>query len=289
MRGRNCRVCRHGFDTHVIADIPQLLAISGVGFVAGVLGGLAGVGGSMVMLPALHFILGDEPESVHHLYMGAAMTVNILVSVPAALRHHRERAVRTDLLPTVLLATGIAIVAGVLAGNLIPGDRLKLALAVFLLVYCGFNLVRLARRSPEHGPDRECTTRGGLWFAGGLTGLVAGLLGLGGGVILVPVLQMLCRIPLRGAIATSSAVICVTAVVGAGLKLASLPSLGQSVVTALVLAAAMAPTAMVGGVIGAHLTHTIPVRGVRMIVTLLLAVIAAKLAELDVLAASLFR
>lgn len=265
----------------LIFDAPHLIATAVVGLFAGVLGGLAGIGGSMVMLPALHFIYGDEPASVHHMYMAAAMTVNILVSVPAAVRHHRAKAIRTDLLPTLLVSTAIAIVAGVLIGNMVPGDRLKHLLAAFLIAYCTFNLIRLIRNAPDHAPEDERTGSGNLTVSGAGTGLVGGLLGLGGGVLLVPMLQMLCRVPLRKSIATSSAVICMTAVVGAGLKLSSLPRLGQSPGAALALALAMGPTAVIGGSLGARLTHVLPIRTVRIIVTVLLAIVAARLAGVD--------
>jgi uncharacterized membrane protein YfcA len=261
-------------------DTLQLAYTLVIGAMAGLLGGLAGVGGSMVILPSLHLVFGDEPASIHHLYMGAAMTVNVAVSIPAALRHHRLRAVRIDLMRTLLPVTTAAIIAGVLLSNRLPGDALKLMLAGFLAIYCALNLVRLLRNSPEHAPEHERSGKGRLMLCGVATGLIAGLLGLGGGVLLVPMLQMLCRVPLRNAIATSSAVICMTSIVGAGSKLASLPGLGQSASQALMLAALMAPTAMLGGWIGAHLTHALPIRLVRAVITVLLILAAAKLAGL---------
>ncbi|MCC6322287.1 MAG: sulfite exporter TauE/SafE family protein [Phycisphaerales bacterium] len=264
----------------LLFDLPHILGVAVVGLIAGVLGGLAGVGGSMVMLPALHFLYGDEPESIHHLYMAAAMTVNVMVSLPAALRHHRARAVRTDLVRVLAIGTTVAVIAGVLLGNLVAGDRLRLCLALFLGVYCLSNLVRLVRNHPEHAAEDERTDAPRLAISGVSTGLIGGLLGLGGGVVLVPMLQFLNRVPLRNAIATSSAVICITAVFGAGLKLASLSRLGQSPGTALALALAMAPTAVIGGTLGARLTHTLPIRSVRIVITALMLVVAARLADL---------
>jgi uncharacterized membrane protein YfcA len=95
--------------------------------------------------------------------------------------------------------------------------------------------------------------------------------------MLVPALQMICRVPLKQAIATSSAVICISSIIGAGVKLASLPGLDESVRGAMLLAGAMAPTAMLGGVLGAQLTHILPTRTVRILVTILLLVAAARL------------
>lgn len=255
---------------------PQILETGAIGLVAGVLGGLAGVGGSMIMLPGLHLVFGDDPAAIHHLYMAAAMTVNVAVAAPAARRHALAGTARKDLLPTLLISTAIAIVAGVLIGNRVPGQVLKYMLAGFLLIYCVFNIVRILNNAPEHARAHERTTRRNLVISGASTGMLGGLLGLGGGVLLVPMLQMLCRVPLKASIATSSTVMCMTAVIGAGLKLSTLPE-GLSWQRALLLAALMAPAAMIGGFFGAHLTQKLPVRIVRTIVTILIAMVAVRM------------
>lgn len=257
----------------------QLLDAVLIGLVAGVLGGLAGIGGSMVMLPGLHLVFGEKSDSTHHLYMAAAMTVNVAVAFPAAIRHYRRGAVRKELLPALLVTTTIFMVVGVLTGNLVRGDVLRVSLAAFLSVYCAFNIWRLLVNRPVDSAG-ERATRPRLLVSGGMTGFVGGVLGLGGGVMLVPALQMLCRVRLKQAIATSSAVICVTALLGAGLKMATLSTHGEPWQDAVLLALAMAPTAMIGGAIGANLTHYLPTTVVRAVVTLLLLVAAARLAGL---------
>jgi uncharacterized membrane protein YfcA len=253
-----------------------ILATVGLGVFAGLLGGLAGVGGSMIMLPGLHMIYGDEPSSVHHLYMAAAMTVNVAVALPAALRHRAAKAVRVDLLPALLISTLIAMVVGVFVSNAISGDVLRYLLAAFIFAYCLLNLRRLLTDHQEHAAHAR-TTINRLLISGAVTGFVGGLLGLGGGVLLVPFLQILCRVPLRQSIATSSAVVCITAVVGAGLKLATLHEHHQSWTWALAIAAMMAPTAIAASLVGAGLTHSLPIKTVRTVITVLLMFVAVRL------------
>jgi hypothetical protein len=256
--------------------LPAILATVGLGVAAGLLGGLAGVGGSMVILPGLHAIFGDDPASVHHLYMAAAMTVNVAVAFPAALKHHAAKAVRTDLLPALVSATLVGMIVGVLVSNRVGGDVLRYLLAAFIFGYCVLNLRRLILGHVEHLAHAR-TTPGRLILCGASTGFVGGLLGLGGGVLLVPLLQIVCRVPLRYAIATSSAVICMTAIVGAGLKLATLHEHQQDWTRALLLAAFMAPTAIVASRIGAGLTHSLPIKTVRAVITVLLMLAALRL------------
>jgi uncharacterized membrane protein YfcA len=255
----------------------EAIAIAGLGFGAGVVGGLAGIGGSLIMLPGLHFLYPQGAPDDHHMYVAAAMTVNVAVAIPSAMKHAKAGAVRRDILPVIAVVALACMVAGVFASNQVNGDILKLALAAFILAYCLINLWRL--RHPHldthEAPERLAPARLALCGAG--AGAVGGLLGLGGGVVLVPMLQVLCRLPLRQSIATSAAVICVTAPIGAGVKIATLHTHQRSIGDALLLAALMAPTAVIGSRIGAGLTHSLPIRGVRFAVTLLLFVAALNL------------
>lgn len=232
------------------------------------------------MLPGLHLIFPKVPPGEHHLFVAAAMTVNVAVALPAALQHAKAGAVRRDLLPPLLGSTLFAIVLGVLTSNLAPADVLKLGLAIFILAYCGFNVWRLTRAGMEPAVgDRasERTSLARLLVCGACAGAAGGLLGLGGGVVLVPMLQLVCRVPLRQSIATSTAVISITAMIGAGVKLGTLGEHQLRLGDALWLALLMAPLAIFGGRLGAWLTHAMPIRSVRLAVTALLAVAAANL------------
>jgi len=274
--------------------LTEVLISGAVGLAAGILGGLAGVGGSILILPSLAFLFGSQPDVVQHLYMAAAMTVNLVVAVPSALRHRAAGAVRGDLVRKLLPITAISLALGVLASNCFRGWQLQILLAGFLLVYCGLNIHTLLR-GPQHGETaQETVTPARLLVSGGLTGLTAGLLGLGGGVLQVPLLQMLCKVKLRQAIATSSAVICLTAMIGAVLKLWSLPGLyaaagldGHAAVwRALILAGCMAPTAVIGARFGASLTHRLPLACVRGVITVMLIVAAIGLGRKGFLGAT---
>lgn len=251
-----------------------------IGLVAGFLGGLAGIGGSMVMIPGLAFVLryDDAQHTAHHAYMAAAMTVNVLVALPAAWRHRRAGAVRADLVRVMLPSMLALILVGVLVSNRVNGEWLKNLLAAFIAAYAAINLWRAVKRRPEPGPQDECASPPRVGAIGALSGFTGGLLGIGGGVLTVPLLQIICRVPLRQAIGTSAGIMWMTAALGAALKLATLGSLGRSASEALLLAAAMGPTAMLGALAGARLTHALPLQAVRVVVSFLLIAAAVRLA-----------
>jgi len=254
-----------------------------IGLVAGVMGGMAGIGGSLIMLPLLALTLGydDEQLSRHHVFMAAAMIVNVLVSLPAAVRHHRAGVVRLKLVYWLLPVMAITILLGVWISNRFDGWVLKYLLAGFIAAYCVLNLWRAIRGIAEPGEDRQRATPGRLVTIGGLTGVVAGLLGIGGGIMMVPMLQVFTRIRIRHAIGTSSAVMVLTAVAGATFKNASLGQHGRTLEESLMLAAAMGPTAAIGGMLGASLAHRLPTQALRVILSILLLIAAGKLADVD--------
>lgn len=260
--------------------LAHALQAAGLGLVAGVAGGLAGIGGSLIILPGLGLFMGyDEPErTVQHLYMGSAMIVNFLVAAPAAWRHSRAGSVPGSIVKVVLPAMTLAMLAGVLLSDQVRGERLVLILAAFIGGYALLNIYRVVRprrNAPAHPP----APRGGLLAGiGGFTGVIGGLLGIGGGIVMVPLLQVFARTPLRLAIGASSAAMCVTAVFGSTLKVWGLPAHGFSAGDALLLAGAMAPTAIVGSLVGARLTHTLPLKAVRIIISALLLAAAARMA-----------
>jgi uncharacterized membrane protein YfcA len=103
-------------------------------------------------------------------------------------------------------------------------------------------------------------------------------LGVGGGVIAVPLLQRVCRLPLRQCIATTAAFMCISASFGAVLKNLTLATLvdnagvnlGLDPWQSLSIAAALAPTAVLGGLVGGRLTHILPLNAVRVAFVLLM-------------------
>lgn len=267
-----------------IAAVPlgptDILLLVAIGLCAGAVGGLLGIGGSIIMIPAMAIAFAAEPFHNQHLYQAAAMAANVAVALPAARRHRRAGALRRDVFRIMLPAALVAIIAGVLLSNALATPTLKRLFALFLLYVVVTNTVKLVRRRPEHEPHHRRVN----WFTGGtvggVMGFVAGLLGIGGGGIAVPLANTVCRIPLREAIAASANVMVLTAAVGAALKIATLPERGASIVTALIIAACLAPTAILGGHLGAGLTHRLPIPWIRGVFTLAIAAAAARMAGL---------
>ena len=234
-----------------LMTVSQLVAL---GLVAGTLGGLLGVGGSVVMIPGLTIILGRH----QHTYQAAAMITNVAVSVPAALRHHTAGALRLSRLRWMMPTALLGVTLGVWLSNL-PwfqgrdgGVWLGRLLAAFLAYVILVNLRKLMGpkiRDDDHQPPAVVKP----WRdagVGSVTGVVAGLLGIGGGAVAVPLQHAWLGLPLRTCIANSSTLICITAAAGALYKNATLYTHDQPWQQSVAVALMLAPSCWLGGTSG---------------------------------------
>lgn len=260
----------------------ELIILVILGFSAGLMGGLLGIGGSVIMIPVLTVLLHKS----QHLSQAAAMIVNIFVALPSAWRHHVAVSVRWDVFWRMLPAGVILIIVGVQVSDLFHGNEeqwLTFIFGLFLLYVIAANLLHMQRGGAEPEPGDARIDWWRVSIVGAITGFMAGLLGIGGGVITVPLLQRITRLPLRQCIGTSSAVMCITAVIGAIRKNMTLTEhldaagLPLEIRDSLLIAACLAPTAIVGGLIGARLTHALKLKWVKVAFLLLLTVAAVRM------------
>jgi uncharacterized membrane protein YfcA len=256
-----------------------LLAV--IGLVAGLAGGLLGIGGSIVMIPGMNELFGPR----QHLHQAAAMIVNFFVVVPAVYQHYRAGAIVWPVVKWMAPAAVVAVLLGVGASELPlfagPNRRnLVLVFAAFLAFIALRDLYRMFRRPADEPAKRPEATPA--WKAAVLVGLpagfVAGLLGVGGGIVMVPLQRRVLRMPIRQAIANSATAIILLAPVGAALKNYAVITRGLAPWwTTFALAAVLIPTAMIAASFGGKLTHTLPVRRIRLAFVILLLICAARM------------
>jgi uncharacterized membrane protein YfcA len=269
--------------------ISQVLELVLIGTAAGVLGGLLGIGGGIVMIPALAFIFADDfGQNSFHAYNLAAISTSFLLAIPAAIRHARARAVVFPFLRSIVPLAIIGIVGGVLLSTTMTGERTRLLKQIFggcLEFAVLVNLVqeRVARSGEPH-LCRTCPTAGRWGRIGLLVGLpagfIAGLLGVGGGIWAVPTQTLLLGVRVRNAIATSMVMIIPVALVATAamaIKLARMPHDPPLQYIAWGLTLCLAPGALVGGWCGAALAHRLPVRMLRYVFYVLLTLTGLRL------------
>jgi uncharacterized protein len=257
-----------------------------VGAVVGVMTGLFGVGGGFLMVPAQFWALGllsVEPETALRTAFGTSLAVVIPTAASGAWAHHCRQCIRWDAVMWMGLSAAFAALAGAGLSTRIPGRPLELLLG---LVLCAAAVQLLMQRaSCDAGGEERTLTRGGYLALGVPGGLLSGLLGIGGGIVLVPLLTLVLRYPVRTAVGTSTPVILCAGLGGvAGYALtvpAALVTLPWSVgyvhlPSAVALALGSVPMAQ----LGARLAHACPPRLLRT--ALAAAMVLVGLLMLDV-------
>ncbi|MEZ6086361.1 MAG: TSUP family transporter [Phycisphaerae bacterium] len=162
-----------------------------IGFLAGILGGLLGIGGSVVTSP-----LSPKPsDPAPRLYQAAAMIVNFFVVAPALIQHAKVKAIIFPIVRSMAPSAGIAVLVGVWTSELdiFRGHgqaTLILMFGVFLLWVAGRQVMAIwsnpIRPENQNADQYRNGWRAALWI-GAPMGFIAGLLGVGGGGDLRPV------------------------------------------------------------------------------------------------------
>ena len=174
-----------------------------IGAVSGLLAGLLGVGGGAIIVPALIWLFGAtavNAQWIPHQAIATSLATIAATGTASARAHHRRDAVRGDLLPRLVpgLLLGAWIGAAVAGG--LPESWLQRLFAVFLLL----NAVQMLRTGVAEGAERGMPVLPALIGFGALFGALSALLGIGGGILLVPFLARR-GLPMRTAVGTSSA------------------------------------------------------------------------------------
>ncbi|SDE01977.1 hypothetical protein SAMN05421538_103262 [Paracoccus isoporae] len=250
------------------AALIELAAVAiGAGVAGGILAGLLGVGGGIVIVPALYFALtlaGMDPELTMKVAVGTSLATIVFTSLASGLGHHRRGAIDTDLLklwaPWILLG----VVAGSLLGGYVSGNVLIAVFATVALAVSADMILRKGRADPEpKGFSRP------VWALFGVfTGTISAMMGIGGGTIGVPLLNFL-GYDIRRAVGTSAAIGFIIGLPGAliyaatGQGQAGLPPFSIGYVN-LLAAVVIIPLTTTFSQLGVKLAHSIPRRALRL-------------------------
>lgn len=179
-----------------VADAVIAIAI---GLGAGVLSGIFGVGGGIVMTPAIDAFLPVSSIAAIATPLPVIFPTSITGAYTYAKAGEVDRTAAWWMAPTGL----VGAVLGALATQWIDPTLLLLVTAALL----GWQSVGIIRARPSRGDDLDAparaVSRGVFAVIGFVAGVVSGLLGIGGGLVMVPLLAGWCGLPLKRALGTS--------------------------------------------------------------------------------------
>lgn len=182
-----------------------------LGMIAGFLSGLLGIGGGIVLVPALLFLLPTLPEvtqqNVALIAVATSLATIVVTAFSSAKSHYKKGNVHRELTAPLATTVAISAIAAPYVAGLMGSKMLTMVFAI-LMVVLALQMFATKKKTVD---EEKPITKNKLWFGGLFSGFLAALAGLGGGAILVPYLTFV-GVPIRksiGAAATCGIIVAI--------------------------------------------------------------------------------
>jgi hypothetical protein len=192
----------------------ELLTFVAIGCGVGFLGGLFGIGGGFVLVPILIFSYehsGVSPSVLTHIAIGTSLFVILFSSLSSSYQQSRQRNIDWRAVFIAGFSSAFSAFATTRLAAELSGQYLRIAFTV-LVLFVGIRMLTEGEVKTQKRLELSSKVSSIRLLAIGLTtGIVSALAGIGGGVILMPMMYYFLNMPLKLAVGTSSATIIITA------------------------------------------------------------------------------
>jgi uncharacterized membrane protein YfcA len=188
-----------------------ILLVTGIG--VGFAGGLLGMGGAFIMTPVQYIVFTDmglSADTAIRLAFGTNLAVVLPTAASGAWRHHRKGVVLWRAAVVIGVCGLLFALGGATLAAHLPGLVLKTIYGVIVLL-SGIRM--LTARQPK--VELEPVDNPWVWIAWAVPiGAISGIFGIGGAILMVPVMVLVLRFRMHNAVATSLAVMIFTSIGG---------------------------------------------------------------------------
>ncbi|MFC2034426.1 sulfite exporter TauE/SafE family protein [Chloroflexota bacterium] len=261
-----------------IAHVMILLATgAGVGFI----GSMLGIGGAFIITPIQYMVytsMNIPSDVAIKLAFGTSLLVVLSTSISGTFRHYRKGAIWWKTAIIMGICSLIGSFGGATIASYLPGEVLKIIFAIVIML-SGIGMLIIRHPSVEEKARENIW----LWVVWAIPiGFIGGLLGIGGGILVVPVMTLALRFKMHNAVATSLAMMIFTSTGGIigyiinGIGVADLPaySIGYVNLQSWFL---LAITGIVMAQLGAITAHHLPAKYLRYIFIAIMFYVALKM------------
>lgn len=253
-------------------DPYTLLMVLLLGLGGGFLSGLLGIGGGIVMAPALLYVLPLTGAATLGMKVvtGLTITHGLFASLSGAVRHGSYDFVSRPLVTFMGVPIAIFALGGALLSRSVSDSVLGAVFATLALTAAVIMFIPQPQRDIEVSPRKVTFNRGGAIAIAASIGFLGGLVGQGGSFILIPLMLAVLKIPTRVALGSNLAIVFCASVAGFIGKW----STGQVPIP---LAAALVIGAVPGAQLGAFLSRRTRPFTLRLVLACVIAVAAVRI------------
>ena len=262
-------------------ELVHIVSLLATGVVVGIVSGMLGVGGCFIMIPVQFWVLktmGVDPTIAIRVAFGTNLLVVLPTALSGAYRHNKKNLVLWKQAMTLGVLGGMAGFIGAFVASHLPGHVLKIIFGSAILL----GSLRMITAKPMR-VDGEINNNIANYVVWGLMlGFITGLIGIGGGVLIIPIMILFLNFNMLEAVGTSTGMMIFTAIGGAlgyiimGLGESGLPSYSIGYVNLLqwvLLAGTSIPMAQVG----ARIAHKINQKTLKWIFIIVMIYMGIKM------------
>ncbi|AMY05959.1 sulfite exporter TauE/SafE family protein [Staphylococcus condimenti] len=197
--------------------IIHILLMLSIGVGGGFIAGLVGIGGSIIIYPAILLLppLFGTPEYSAYIASGLTSSQVFFSTLSGSIRAVKE----PDFNPPLVLYMGGGMLGGSVAGAMVAN---LVTTPVINAVYIGVAILALILMFIKVKPHDDATHSYNHWLliaVGAVIGLVAGIIGAGGAFIVIPVLLAIFKLPMNTVVTNSIVIACMSAIGSFTIKL----------------------------------------------------------------------
>ena len=259
----------------------QVIALLITGIGVGFASGLLGVGGCFIMVPVQFWALksiGVDPTIAIRIAFGTNLLVVLPTAFSGAMTHHKKGAVLWKAGVTFGIAGAAGAFFGAFIASHLPGKVLTTVFGIAVIL----GAIRMLTAKPPKIDEQHSDSMTAFILWGIPLGIVSGIIGIGGGVLMIPIMVYFLKFKMHQAVGTSTALMIFTAIGGAlsfwlnGLGVQGLPPYSTGYLNWLqwiLLAGCSIPMAIVG----AKTAHLLPGKQLKYLFILVMFYMGLKM------------
>ena len=254
-------------DVVIIDDIAvhEVMLLLLLGFVSGTISGLIGMGGGVLKITNLHFIMGFEILFARII----SLLSYIVISISAFLAYRKYKLILWNVVIMLIPSAILGAIIGVIIGNYINKNYIEIILGIYAL-FTGVIIINQIWVRPSEEEIGEIPTEElneiTVSAIGVGMGAISSLIGISGGILSTPMQQSILKLPLKNSIANTVTAAIFCSFIASGFILVNGLKKGEfSLINVLLVTICLIPGSYAGGQFGSYLTHILPLNLVRVI------------------------